>query len=896
MSATAISNDGSAVINQTIDTSASTLRSFASSSSSSTSSSSSSSPVTFHAYYDIAACAAFVVEMDARRVALQMPDALLPDATAVHNALQTACAELRVAATTASSKSPSPSSSSSSPSPLSSSSSSSSSPPLTTFYVLGDTSYGSCCVDEVAAQHIDAGEFDASLPSLAYTQSKLHDYLSYKLALTILLSFCTDALLHYGHACLSATRRLPVRYVFGRAPVCVRAVADAVATHLPPLLSTGDDDASGGGDDGGDGAVDVVVMYDLVFEHAAAALRAELTKHAAAATMPLDVIVADVCTQIDNGGNNNDGGVGGSGSGSGGGAVEDTSIGDSYNAAIVDTTNNEDAAAEPADDDGDATDDDDITAAAAATVVAGVPSDESPTTAAAAATAASAAAAVAEAARTHTFCGFTFALPPSQPFLPPVAPSHDDDGDDDDEGGDDASGDNVDGADVATATDTQKKTLIILYLTAGRSADSPALTNLLLNAAARDNLRVVSFDVTGLAVVVENKNENENAADASVADRSPLPSPSPAEASSLLRVEGASVNRTLARRYYLMCKVRDANMIGILVGTLGVARYLDIIKHLQERITAAGKRWYLVLVGKVNDPKLANLSELDVFVLVACPLTSMLDSKEFVKDVVTPFECELALTPRRQWTGQYATEFAQLLPDGRAASNDAGDVGVGDEGGDCNGEDDAEDDGMHYSMVTRSLQRTVRTRGGGEVSSSSSSSASMASTALVANDVTALSMASSTALTTAATAVEYMAARAFKGLDPLLNSGAISVVQEGLGGIARSSKDVEAAVTDGQRNFNAGTGVGASTGTGDDGASDYDGDDLADEAREGKRGRLVARVKKTPAEVRADREASAAAARAALDAESSSSDEDDDGGDADESAGAADELDALSLF
>lgn len=46
-------------------------------------------------------------------------------------------------------------------------------------YILGDTSYGACCVDEVAAEHADA-----------------------------------DVVVHYGRACLSPTSRLPVLYVY----------------------------------------------------------------------------------------------------------------------------------------------------------------------------------------------------------------------------------------------------------------------------------------------------------------------------------------------------------------------------------------------------------------------------------------------------------------------------------------------------------------------------------------------------------------------------------------------------------------------------------------------------------------------------------------------------------
>lgn len=44
---------------------------------------------------------------------------------------------------------------------------------------MGDTSYGSCCVDEVAAAHVDS-----------------------------------NAIIHFGHACLSKVVRLPILYVF----------------------------------------------------------------------------------------------------------------------------------------------------------------------------------------------------------------------------------------------------------------------------------------------------------------------------------------------------------------------------------------------------------------------------------------------------------------------------------------------------------------------------------------------------------------------------------------------------------------------------------------------------------------------------------------------------------
>ena len=59
--------------------------------------------------------------------------------------------------------------------------------------------------------------------------------------------------------------------------------------------------------------------------------------------------------------------------------------------------------------------------------------------------------------------------------------------------------------------------------------------------------------------------------------------------------------------------------------------------------------------------KLANFSEIDVFVLVACPENTMVDSREFYTPIVSPFDVELALVPDRTWTGAYTTDFNRIL-------------------------------------------------------------------------------------------------------------------------------------------------------------------------------------------------------------------------------------------
>ncbi|KAI8912340.1 diphthamide biosynthesis protein 2 [Powellomyces hirtus] len=130
----------------------------------------------------------------------------------------------------------------------------------------------------------------------------------------------------------------------------------------------------------------------------------------------------------------------------------------------------------------------------------------------------------------------------------------------------------------------------------------------------------------------------------------------------IIRNEKTNSGRLLMRRYFMVQKAKDAEVIGIVVGTLGAANYLAVIHQIQRLISAAGKKSYLLAVGKPNVAKLANFLEVDCFVLVACAENSLLDSKEFLRPIVTPFELELALVDGRDWTGAYETDLEILNP------------------------------------------------------------------------------------------------------------------------------------------------------------------------------------------------------------------------------------------
>ncbi|RDL31010.1 uncharacterized protein BP5553_09799 [Venustampulla echinocandica] len=106
--------------------------------------------------YEIERTAREIIQGAWRRVALQFPDEMLVDAPRVFEGLASELENLSQEGGEEGNRST-----------------------RRRLYILADTSYGCCCVDEIAAEHVDA-----------------------------------EVVVHYGRACLSPTARLPVLYVF----------------------------------------------------------------------------------------------------------------------------------------------------------------------------------------------------------------------------------------------------------------------------------------------------------------------------------------------------------------------------------------------------------------------------------------------------------------------------------------------------------------------------------------------------------------------------------------------------------------------------------------------------------------------------------------------------------
>lgn len=154
----------------------------------------------------------------------------------------------------------------------------------------------------------------------------------------------------------------------------------------------------------------------------------------------------------------------------------------------------------------------------------------------------------------------------------------------------------------------------------------------------------------------------------------------------------ASTSSILRRRYALVTSLTTVSTWGILINTLSVKNYLGIVEHVKAQISGAGKKFYLFVMGKLNAAKVANFSEIGGWVVIGCWESSLVDSKDFYKPVITPLELELALQSdsERLWTGQWRGDFQAVLDnEGRTNGHDGRDDSAEDQEA---GEDDSEEE------------------------------------------------------------------------------------------------------------------------------------------------------------------------------------------------------------
>lgn len=249
----------------------------------------------------------------------------------------------------------------------------------------------------------------------------------------------------------------------------------------------------------------------------------------------------------------------------------------------------------------------------------------------------------------------------------------------------------------------------------------------------------------------------------------------------LHRVETGQTNRLLMRRYATIQKARDASVVGLVIGTLGVRSFLPLLQQLRRLLTspASQRKVYTISVGKLNPAKLANFQEIDVFVLVACPENSLLDARDFLRPIVTPWEMVLAVQAHGEnevpWSGAYVLDLAHVLADVQATAADAA-------------HDDDDDDRPHYSFATGTyVSRTRYGKTVDEQASQDTTSRALASLSLQPHELAVRDPASgqlTKVLDSAALAKR--SERTWHGLDPKEGQAYAATLEQGLEGFAQS--------------------------------------------------------------------------------------------------------------
>lgn len=70
--------------------------------------------------------------------------------------------------------------------------------------------------------------------------------------------------------------------------------------------------------------------------------------------------------------------------------------------------------------------------------------------------------------------------------------------------------------------------------------------------------------------------------------------------------------QVLKKRNYLIEKIKDSKTIGIIIGTLSIKNYTQVIERMKKLIELNNKKYYLISVGKPTVAKLANFPEVNI--------------------------------------------------------------------------------------------------------------------------------------------------------------------------------------------------------------------------------------------------------------------------------------------
>lgn len=112
----------------------------------------------------------------------------------------------------------------------------------------------------------------------------------------------------------------------------------------------------------------------------------------------------------------------------------------------------------------------------------------------------------------------------------------------------------------------------------------------------------------------------------------------------------------LRNRKAAIDKASEAKCFGLILGTLGRQGSPKILKNLEEKLTAAGKDYIIVLLSEIFPAKLKMFKDIGAWVQVACPRLSIDWGLAFEQPLLSPYELAVALD-QCKWQSTYPMDY-----------------------------------------------------------------------------------------------------------------------------------------------------------------------------------------------------------------------------------------------
>jgi len=94
----------------------------------------------------------------------------------------------------------------------------------------------------------------------------------------------------------------------------------------------------------------------------------------------------------------------------------------------------------------------------------------------------------------------------------------------------------------------------------------------------------------------------------------------------VVTVERGDTLREFNERYGGVAKVSESRTIGIIIGSMGLTaeKTQSLVNRLQTLILASGRRYYTFVMGRLNEAKLCNFPEIDLYCLISNEDTALI--------------------------------------------------------------------------------------------------------------------------------------------------------------------------------------------------------------------------------------------------------------------------------